>query len=61
MTSFYDEYEFLMRRMKVPLYAKRTTFSTAFVRVKVAKAKQNVFVRLSNSKGNISILFYNFL
>lgn len=64
MTSFYDEYEFLMRRLKVPLYAKTTTFSTAFKLVKLAKAKQNIFVRLSNAKGKLMIYFsvyiYNF-
>lgn len=59
MVSFYDEYEFLMRRMKAPLYAKKTTFATAYTQVKINKAKEGVFIRLSSGKGKY--IYYNFL
>lgn len=51
VVAFYDEYEYLMRLMKVPLYAKKTTFTTAYDKVKLDKAKQDIFIRLSNAKG----------
>lgn len=40
-----------MNRMKVPVYAKKTTFTTAYETVKADKAKQDVFIRLSSGKG----------
>lgn len=40
-----------MKRMKIPLYAKTSTFTSAFEKVKRDKARKDIFIRLSNSKG----------
>ena len=60
VVAFYDEYEYLNLRMKVPLYAKSSTFSTAYEQVKKDKAKQDIFVRLSAAKGKQGYYSFSF-
>jgi hypothetical protein len=47
ITSFYDEYEYLSRRKNVPVFAGRTTFTTAWEKVVHDKKKQNIQIRMS--------------
>ena len=52
MTCFYDEYVYLAEKLKLPLYAKRTTFTTAFDDIVVDKKKnENISIRMSSGKG----------
>jgi hypothetical protein len=51
VTCFFDEYVFLCTRMGMPLYAKKTTFDTAFKKVVNDKKRNGIHIRMSNSKG----------
>jgi hypothetical protein len=51
LTSFFDEYVYLSRRMGSTDYAQRSTFFTAMEKVVKAKKRESVFIRLSGGKG----------
>ena len=52
MTCFFDEYVYLAEKLVVPLYAKRSTFATAFNDiVRDKKKNENISIRMSSGKG----------
>jgi hypothetical protein len=61
VTCFFDEYVYLSNKLCVPLYAKKTTFTTAFEEVVAHKKRDGIKIRLSSGKGIYSCaIFFTF-
>lgn len=60
-TCFFDEYEYLAKRLVVPIYAKSSTFFTALEEVVRDKKKtENISIRMSTGKGiYCNVLLYS--